>query len=560
MNAALTTTPPRALSERLDEMEHRLDRLEQHLGLVAAPETDDADRRPPQVEWAAVPAPSRVGGTPSEDDLEQVVGQQWFAHVGILVLALGAAFALSLPYPGWPPALPSILGYAVVGGLLLLAQLWREIFTLISSYLRGAAMALLYFATLRLYFFGNEPVLRVDSWQGKWVLLVVVAINLGIALRRHSPYLLGLALTMGYFTLVLLDTPGVLFPGIVALSAVVVYCWRRYDWPVLLLLCIPAAYLSHGFWVLQGSLWKGAFHPAQGPYPSIFFILSYGVVLGVAPLLRRTSEPEDSLDAAGALFNAGAGYALYLLHTAVAFNSAMVESQLVAAGVYLGLAVALWTIRRSELACFIYAMTGYLALSVAILSAFAIPNVFVWLSLESVLVVTTALWFRSPFIVVANFFIYLAIVLGYMMVAKQETGVSFGFGLVALVSARILNWQKERLQLKTEKMRNAYLLSALLVFPYALYHLVPRAYVALSWVGVAGLYYVLNLLMRNQKYRWMGHFTLLLTVLYLLAIGIIELAPMHRVWSFLVLGTVLLAVSLIFTRRRAGGRPAQSEK
>jgi hypothetical protein len=157
---------------------------------------------------------------------------------------------------------------------------------------------------------------------------------------------------------------------------------------------------------------------------------------------------------------------------------------------------------------------------------------------------------------VANFFIYVAIVLGYMMVAKQETGISFGSGLVALFSARILNWQKERLQLKTEKMRNAYLLSALVVFPYALYHLVPKAYVAVSWVGVAGMYYLLNLLMRNQKYRWMGHFTLLLTVLYLLVIGISELAPLQRVFSFLVLGAVLVAVSLIFTRKRTGARLA----
>ena len=190
------------------------------------------------------------------------------------------------------------------------------------------------------------------------------------------------------------------------------------------------------------------FQVARDPSWSVGFILVYVVVFGVAPLLRRRSGPEDSLDAAGALFNAGCAYGLFLLHTAVAFSPAMVGSQLIAAVVFLALAVALWTIRRSELACFVYAMAGYLALSVAILSAFTVPNVFVWLSLQSVLVVATALWFRSPFIVVANFFIYVAVVLGYVLVATRETGISFGFGVVALVSARILNWQKERLQLE----------------------------------------------------------------------------------------------------------------
>jgi hypothetical protein len=553
MNEVCETQSPSTLSDRLDRIEHRLDRLEQQLQQAVGMEANLAAAPEPAAEFG-VSHPT-LSGAASEEDLEQVVGQQWFAHAGILVLALGAAFALSLPYPGSPPALPSILGCMAASGLFLLARMWRETFQLISGYLRGAAMALFYFSILRLYYFGATPVLTTDSWIGKGLLLAAVILNLVLALRRRSPYLVALALGMGYLTLVLLDSPWLLCLGVTTLSALVVGCWRRHGWPVLLLLGIPAAYLSHFLWMLDGSLWKGVFQPAQEPYWTIFFILLYGVVLGVAPLLRRTSEPEDSLDAAGALLNAGTGYGLFLLHTALAFNSVMVGSQLVAAAVFLALAVVLWSIRRSELACFVYAMTGYLALSVAILSTFAAPNVFVWLSLQSVLVVTTALWFRSPFIVVANFFIYVAIVLGYMMVDKQETGVSLGFGLVALVSARILNWQRERLQLKTEKMRNAYLLSALFVFPYAMYHLVPKAYVALSWVGVAGMYYLLNLLVRNQKYRWMGHFTLLLTVLYLLVIGIIQLAPMQRVWSFLVLGTVLVAVSLIFTRQRAGARP-----
>jgi hypothetical protein len=180
--------------------------------------------------------------------------QQWFAHVGILVLALGAAFALSLPYPGSPPAIPSMLGYVVSSGLFLLARVWREAFQLISSYLRGAAMALLYFSTLRLYYFGSSPVLTTDTWDGKAVLLAAVLLNLVLALRRRSAYLLTLALVMGYFTLVLLESPWLLCLGITALSALVVDCWRRHGWAGLLLLSIPAAYLSHCFWMLDGSL------------------------------------------------------------------------------------------------------------------------------------------------------------------------------------------------------------------------------------------------------------------------------------------------------------------
>jgi hypothetical protein len=191
-----------------------------------------------------------------------------------------------------------------------------------------------------------------------------------------------------------------------------------------------------------------------------------------------------------------------------------------------------------------------MALSVAISKLFAVPGVFVWLSAQSILVVATAIWFRSRFIVVANFFLYLLIVAGYVIVAREESGISLGFGLVALASARILNWQQDRLELKTEIMRNAYLASAFVVFPYALYHLVPSGFVSLAWVGIALFYYLMNLIIKAQKYRWMGHLTLLLTVMYVLVIGIVQLEPTYRILSFLVLGTALLVVSLVFTRLR----------
>lgn len=138
---------------------------------------------------------------------------------------------------------------------------------------------------------------------------------------------------------------------------------------------------------------------------------------------------------------------------------------------------------------------------------------------------------------------------------RRENGeTDRGFSDVALLTARTLNWQRDCLELRTDFMRNAYLDSAFVVFPYALYHMVPRVYVSLSWVGIAVVYYLLNLIVQNRKYRWMGHLTLLLTVGYVLVVGLTQLAPTHRIISFLVLGVVLLVVSFLFTRSRARSR------
>ncbi|HEY5552772.1 MAG TPA: hypothetical protein VIK52_12845, partial [Opitutaceae bacterium] len=231
----------------------------------------------------------------------------------------------------------------------------------------------------------------------------------------------------------------------------------------------------------------------------------------------------------------------------------------VAAVVFLTIAIVFWTRERSRLSTFAYSMTGYMALSLAITKFSGVPNVFVWLSMQSLVVVATAIWFQSRFIVSANFVIYLATIAGYLAVAEAGSGISFVFGAVALASARILKWQKDRLHLKTEFMRNGYLACGFAAFPYAAFHLVPAQYVSISWVAIALFYYLMNLAVNSRKYRWMGHATLLGTVLYLIVVGIIQLAPIYRILSFVVLGVALVGVSLVFSilrsRRRASAEP-----
>ena len=80
--------------------------------------------------------------------------------------------------------------------------------------------------------------------------------------------------------------------------------------------------------------------------------------------------------------------------------------------------------------------------------------------------------------------------------------------------------------------------------------------VGFAWVGLALFYYLMNLIVRSPKFRWMGHATLLLTTGYLLMVGTSRLEPVYRVLSFLVLGTVLLGVSLLFTRLHRRPRSA----
>lgn len=531
------------MAVRLTQLEQRLARLEEHAGLTTPPASPVA---------AAGPLPEAVAQRPQADDeLEFEVGQVWFANIGIVVLAIGAGFALSQPFPGLPPWVPSAAGVGTAGALFLLSKLLGGSFALMAGYLRGAAMLLLFSSALRLYYFGAQPVLTTDTMAGRLVLPLVAAANLVIGFRRRSVWLTGTALLLGHLTLLAIGAPGFVLGGLPLLALVAVVLAVRADWPVLPIAAVLMAGATYLTWAVNNPpltrAWKLLAEPASAPVA----LLAAMALIAAGVLWRKARAVETWADGAGALLNCAVGYGLLTMHALVIGGAGLLWLQLAAAVVLLGLAVAFWVRENSRMATFFYAMTGYLALSVAIMRSSALPEAFVWLSVQSLMVIATAIWFRSRFIVVANFAIYVAVVLGYMIAVRQETGISVFLGVVALASARIMNWKKDRLELKTELMRNSYLLAAFLIFPYALYHLVPTRHVALAWVGAALGYYGINLFIRSPKYRWMGHGTLLLTALYVVVVGVGRMSGAHRVLTFLVLGVVLVVVSLIFTRLRA---------
>ena len=548
-----------SVADVVRSLEARLARLEAHLHLAPL---DDAPADVAPVVSADDVAPAAavmehaVGD--SESDLEFEVGQNWLASVGIFVLTCGVGLTLLLPFGGLPPWMPSLAGGVTALALAALGLRWHRTFALVAGYFRGAGMALFYCAVLRLFFFGDEHVLAVDSGAGRALLLAVVAANVAGALYRRSSWLFAMALCTGFTSVVAVGTPAVVFVGIAVLLAVGAWAVVSQTWPWVQLVLIPAGYLSHLLWLVNRP-WQG--RPLQivaVPAAGAFVVLAYAGANAMASLLRRARGDEDAATIVSVLMNCGAGYGLFVLATMGAAPGGFAAAHFAAAAVFLALAVAFWLREASQISTFFYAMTGYLALSVALAAVIPVPTLFIWLSAQSLLVMATALWFRSKLVVVGNFFIYLGIVIAYTVVAQSESGISIGFGIVALLTARILRWQQRRLSLQTEMIRNAYLVSAFIIFPYSLYHLVSPALVPVSWVGVAVAYYLMNLVVRSPKYRWMGHFTLLLTAIYMIVVGIFQLAPSYRIASFLVLGTVLLVVSLIFTMVRARRREGRA--
>ena len=482
-------------------------------------------------------------------NLELRIGQFWFAKTGIVILALGIVFLLTFPYKSLPPILPSVIGYMLVAVILSLSYLWRKSISFLSSYLLGGGLILLYFATLRLHYFslnsvvGNKSILII-------LLLSTVFISYYSAVRRKSSYFAALATTLGGITVIISDQTYVIFILLIIISSLVVYLKLKYQWNGLMIYGLIMIYLLHFLWFINNPFMGRPPQLITFPQANLYFIFLYMVIFMSANLLRNKGVPENTFLISNTFINCFAGYGLFLLISLTRFQSHLFMLHLAASILFLLFSISFWVHEKSKYSTFFYAILGYTALSVAIIAQFKIPQSLIWLCWQSLLVVSTALWFRSKIIVLFNFIIFIIIFLGFLLLAKDIGMESLSFGVVALVSARVMNWQKHRLELKTEFMRNSYLATAFIMIPYAFYHIVPTGYIGLSWVGIALFYYLLSVILKNVKYRWMALLTLLLTVLYILIIGIARLDPVYRIVSFMVLGIVLLIISIAYTKMK----------
>jgi hypothetical protein len=196
-------------------------------------------------------------------------------------------------------------------------------------------------------------------------------------------------------------------------------------------------------------------------------------------------------------------------------------------------------------------MLAYAALSVSIFLTFPSPNYFIWLCWQSIAVVSTALWFRSKFIVVANFFIFLSLILSYLAIPGETSASAISFGIVALISARIMNWKKERLELRTDNLRIAYLVVAFLVIPFVLYTNLSSQFVGISYIALAFIYYLLGKLINNKKYRLMASGTLILSLVYIFIFGITSSDTTYKIFSFLLISVALVIISIVYAKIRA---------
>ncbi|MBT3344199.1 MAG: hypothetical protein HN712_13205 [Gemmatimonadetes bacterium] len=524
----------RSLHQMVERMDQRLQRLESGSGFA----TEESVVAPPS------PSPDV-----REDGLEFEIGERWLGPVGIVVLLVGITIFASYPFgDAFPPGAQILVSYLAAFGMLAVARGWRTSFVFTAHLLLAGGVMLLYLSTLRLHFFQVDPLIA-NTAVGLAVQLPVVAVGFFAAVRRDVEHLAVLALLMGLVTG--LCAEGAFGPTVIVLAAAVlaVIAGPRQWWGAM----VAGVVLSSAgllLWLFNAPvLGRPMQLVTEAPY-IVAHLVTLFAVFGVAALKWAQ---EDLWTTPAFLLAIGNGTALFVfsfLAGDTQFESGVAFAMTVAAAASLVLAALYWIGGQRPLETAIYACFGYMSLSMAIIAQFGSPSCFTWLGWQSLLVISTAIWFRSKIIVACNMFIYLGVLFVYLVMSPPDLATNLSYAAVALLSARVMKWQQERLTLQTDTMRTLYLASTFVIVPYGLYHGVPASYVSLSWVGAAGFYFALSLILQNQKYRWMAILTMLLTVVYVFAIDLGRLSPVFRIVSLLVLGVALLAVSLMYSRHR----------
>jgi hypothetical protein len=281
----------------------------------------------------------------------------------------------------------------------------------------------------------------------------------------------------------------------------------------------------------------------------VVYLLALGASFSVVSLFRQKDSASDDFLISAIIIN-GILFTIFLLLMVLRFFSSDYVTLFTFITVFsLGFSIILHSKSDWNFASAFYALYGFMAMSIALYGIFGLPRVYFLLSVQSLLVVSMALWFRNKLIVVMNSLLFMTILIIYLLSAKNISGVNFSFAIIALISARIINWKSSRLYIKTDMIRNLYMLEGFVMMLLALEHAVPRQFVTFSWTMAALLYFIISLLLKNIKYRYMALGTMICSAFYLFIVDLARIEIIYRVLALLFLAAISIGISIYYTNR-----------
>jgi hypothetical protein len=545
-NANSETSDSEELNERIRRLETRISRLESQV--------DRGQYIPASPGYSQESSSTRVIESDDEDihvedaAIESNVLEYGLAGFGSIILIFGLIFLMIFLQKNLTGLLSGLIGYMAVTGVFLFAYYFRNSFYYLSYMFNISGHLLAYYVTLRLHFFSSQPALHSEN-IALGLLLIIVAGQIYFGIKRKSEFLGGLGIILLLLTGLFADKTHLTLPLGVMTAIVSIYLLMRYNWRQVFLLSIVLIYVTHFLWLLNNpimghSVGGNLFHDYN-----LVYLFLYGAIFSYTPMIKQKGLLTQGFYSSTIILN-GISFSLVLLFVVLKFyqdNYSWIF--LLISILCLPYSIYLKTVLDRKFDPAFYACFGFFAISVAVYGYAKLPGAYFLLAWQSLLVVSIALWYRSKIIVLANTGLFAGIMIIYLLSSPSLDRINFSLAIVGLASARIINWQKERLTLKTDSIRNFYLITVFFSLLYALYHAFSKEYVTISWSAAAFLYFMLSILLKNSKYRWMAVLTLAVTAIYLFFVDLAHMEMGYRVIAFLFLAIISLGASLYYTKK-----------
>ncbi|MCB2220731.1 MAG: hypothetical protein KQI35_10075 [Bacteroidetes bacterium] len=535
-------------NDRFQELLKRLTLLENRVAqLESSPERSDAQLDNPEEPDNGLRF--NFGGK-ADAGLESHFGEFGLAWLGNVVLFFGITFFVQyLQLQGFKLIAP-VFGIVAVSGIFFLARYLKESNPYMAKIFQLNGYVLAFYVILKLHFFTPEPVIP-HSNLALFILLLVPVIVMIEAIRIKHVTLAGLSFILITVCSILSDKTHVelTLASIIALGSV--FLLYRYGWIRLIYLAVFLVYLINVLWMFNNPFMGHELVIIKEHYSGFIYIFISAAILSFIALIpERETQYTDNGIIGTILFN-GIGFAFVVALFILAFFKDTYVALTGSVALYcLVYSIILQVRTHRKMIAALYALFGFVTLSVTIYGFYGFPRAYFLLAIQSLLVVSMAIWFRSRFIVMMNSLLFVVLLMVYLSTSPLMTSMNVSFSIVALATARILNWKKERLTIRTDYIRNFYLILAFFMVLFTLYHAVADQYITVSWAGAAMLYFVFSLLLHNVKYRYMALATMFSAAIYLFIVDLARIELAFRVIALLVLAVVSIGLSFYYAKKQ----------
>jgi len=536
-------------NEELGRIHSRLDSIEERIALLESSKKDNK-----QVQ-------SYSEEETEEDDsgfsdlnisisapFESNLGEYGLAWLGNIVLFFAIVFLWQYFNNAGKPFISLIVGGISVAGVFILSHYFRKSFTYMSFIFHLFGFIILYYIILRLHYYTGNPLLK-NQVIATVLLLFVVGVQVYIAYKKQSQVLAGQAFVLALITAYVSNQTHAFFLISIATTIMALYAFWKFNWWKVLIFILCISYFICLIWLLNNpvSLVKTpgdlTYH-----YSFIYFSVITGLFSLVAFRKPDSAYPEKMILAT--LLLTGTAYSTLLLSLVfIHFPNSFVPFFTAISMYCLAYSIILKLYSPWRYSPALYALFGFVAISVTIYGIYHFPDSFLLLICQSFLVLALALWYRSYIITLMNTFLMVTLVIVYYNLSGNLQAVNFAIPLIAFLSARIINWQKERLNIKTDFIRNIYLFTLFITLLYATYKGLPGQYITVSWLCIAAIYFVMSIFVKSIKYRWMAMGNLLVAAFYLFLVDLAKIDLIFRILIFLAFAITSIVISTYYVKK-----------